>query len=331
MKKNLLILMTLFTVVIGYSQTTFTDANFIEYEVINNFTPYTVQVKSYDLINGGTAVNIPTTVIYNSITYAVTGIGESAFDNKAITNVYIPSGVTFIGNYAFRSTLLTEVTMPDTVMQIGLLSFIDNSQLTNVTLSSNLSLIPTAAFQGCAITNVTIPNSVTNIGANAFRNNQLTSITIPANVVIVNSGAFYGNPLTSVTSVKTTAPSVTYDPTNDSFSSNRSGINLIIPIGSTTSYNVYGWFGFASVTESTLSASGFEVDNDIKVITTPEAIKIVASNSVRFQNYTIYNISGAKVAIGSQSEIATSSFASGIYILKLDFDKGTVSKKVAIN
>ncbi|WP_456438348.1 T9SS type A sorting domain-containing protein [Psychroserpens sp.] len=42
-------------------------------------------------------------------------------------------------------------------------------------------------------------------------------------------------------------------------------------------------------------------------------------------------MTGAKIASGNESEIATSSFSKGIYILKLDFYEGTVVKRIVIN
>ena len=49
------------------------------------------------------------------------------------------------------------------------------------------------------------------------------------------------------------------------------------------------------------------------------------------ENYSVYSITGVKVATGKETEIATSTFTSGIYILILDFDKAIVVKKVAIH
>lgn len=337
-KKQLLFLTALFMVAIGYSQTTFTD-NFITYEVINSQPPYTVQATGYDFSNGGATVNIPSSVTYNSITYSVTVIGDYAFQGNTstgaqITSVSIPSTVTFIGSSAFAYNLLTSVIIPDSVVQIGNLSFIDN-QLTSVTLSNSLISVPTGAFQGNSITSVTIPDSVTSIQTNAFHNNQLTTITIPDSVILIDQRGFTGNPLTTVTCIGTTPANVVYgvpNPTTDSISYNRSIIDLIIPPGTTTAYLNAGWLGFNTVTEDAgLSTSDFELEHNIKIITADDFIKISSSGSVRMKNYTLYTISGQELNAGEESEISTSSYAKGIYILKLNFDKGTVIKKVLIN
>jgi hypothetical protein len=329
MKKPLLTLIALCISILGYSQT-FTNSDFITYTVTST-TLATVKVTSYDITSGGSSVNIPQTVLHNSITYNVTAVGDSAFKDVAITSVIIPSSIISIENDAFRNTSLTNVTIPNSVTQMGVLCFLGNSQLTNLTLSNNLSQIPTASFSDCAITNVVIPNSVTNIGVNAFKNNQLTNITIPDNVVIISNGAFYGNPLTNVTSVKSTPPAATKDLVNDSFSSNRSNITLTIPVGSTSAYNVNSWSGFASVIEAVLSTSNFEIKNDIKVISTEDNITISYSNNVNFQKYSLFNLSGVKVITGKEKKFNTNTFASGIYILNIEFDKGILSKKVIID
>jgi hypothetical protein len=42
-------------------------------------------------------------------------------------------------------------------------------------------------------------------------------------------------------------------------------------------------------------------------------------------------MSGAQVLTGTITEINTTSLTNGIYILKLDFDKGSTVKKIATN
>lgn len=80
-----------------------------------------------------------------------------------------------------------------------------------------------------------------------------------------------------------------------------------------------------------LANPSFELDNAVKIITIDNGIEVVTDNSIRLQNYTIYSMTGSKVTIGNESEIPTGFLSSGIYILKLDFDKGIVVKKVLVN
>ena len=327
MKKTLLILTTLFVSVIGYSQT-FTD-NYIDYDIISNAPTYIVQITGYDYTNGGPSVNIPATVTYNSTNYNVTVIGDQAFKDASLTSVTIPNGVTFIGYNSFNGNMLSSVTLPDSVTHIGNLVFFNNYQLTSVVLSENLSYIPLGAFQGCNLSSIIIPESVTSIQSNAFINNQLTSVTLPSNISVISARAFRGNPFTSITTLDATPTSVTRDMLDDSFSLNRGSIDLIVPQGALSAYTAnYNWGGFNSVTEdASLSTSDFELTNNIKIITKSDRVEIISSNSTELKHYEVYSISGAKVKSGKAYSISTEALSNGIYILKLTFNNGEVTKK----
>ena len=91
------------------------------------------------------------------------------------------------------------------------------------------------------------------------------------------------------------------------------------------------WTGFSPVTQDALSVYDFELANDIKIILTTNGLEVLASNSVQLQRYSVYSISGAKVKTGRESIITTNTLSHGIYVLKLEFDKGIVTKKVLID
>ena len=274
----------------------------------------TVKVTDYEATNG-TAVTIQASITVPNVTvFNVTEIGQSAFYNKG----------------------LTSVTIPDSITDIGISAFEINS-LTNVSIPNNVTVIGTTAFATNSIANLSIGNNVEIIGIGAFVDNDLTDITIPSNVNNIGLLAFGNNPLLAdVTSLATVPPTITTG-TNDTFIFDRSNTALHIPAGTMDAYVTNpsagsDWSGFNPVTEDAgLSTSDFELAYAVKVFTTTDAIKIMTSNTIRLENYTIYSITGAKVATGTENEIATASFASGIYVLKLDFDKGTVTKKIVVN
>lgn len=327
--------------------------DFITYE-ITSIAASTVEAIDYDMV-GGAIVNIPEIVTFNTIAYGVISIGEDAFKENQLTSIVIPDSVTSLGINAFASNNLVSVVIPNTVtnvadgaFQINQLTsvtisesitsinafvFSDN-QLTTVIIPSNITSIGTGAFQYNALTAITIPDNVITIFNIAFLGNQLTTVTIPANVLNIGNEAFMENPLTTVTSVSITPPTITTGGANDSFSENRGSIDLIIPVGTTGVYVTDAgalWTDFKSVTEDgTLSNAIIEFDNEVVVISSSELLKVISPSNIQLQNYILYSISGAKIATGTETEITTSFLASGVYILKLDFDKGTVVKRVLV-
>ncbi|HAP28787.1 MAG TPA: cell surface protein [Porphyromonadaceae bacterium] len=147
---------------------------------------------------------IPSKVIYDSKTYDVTAIGDSAFqDFYDLTSVTIPNSVTAIGASAFESCYsLTSVTIPNSVTTIGESAFYGCSDLTSVTIPNSVTTIGAFAFSEChSLTSITIPNSVTTIGALAFCYcDSLTSVTISNSVTTIEEATFSNcDHLTSVT------------------------------------------------------------------------------------------------------------------------------------
>ena len=118
----------------------------------------------------------------------------------------------------------------------------------------------------------------------------------------------------------------------DTFAVNRSNIHLHIPPGTTAAYVTNAgalWTGFNQVTEDALGTSNFELENELKVITTSNELEISYSNNIALETYTIYSITGAKIKEGSENNIAIDDMSNGVYILKLNFDKGIAVRKFA--
>ena len=206
-----------------------------------------------------TTANIPSSVKYAYVTYSVTRIGESTFENcTGLTSVTIPNSVTYIGNRAFHGCSgLTSMTIPNSVTYIGLWAFTGCSGLTSpvynahefaymptsfsgaYTIPNGIKTIASCAFAYCTgLTSVTISNSVKSIGVCAFYYcTSLTSVTIGNSVTSIGDGAFeYCSGLTSVT-----IPNSVTSIGNDAFSG-CSGLTSVTIKAETPPTLVVGWY-----------------------------------------------------------------------------------------
>ncbi|WP_298758069.1 leucine-rich repeat domain-containing protein [uncultured Psychroserpens sp.] len=314
-----------------------------------------VTVTNYNTA-GGTVVNIPETVTSACTTFTVTDIGDFSLDNINLTSLALPDSLVNIGENAFAFNDLLSITIPDSVVMIGDGAFAQNNNMTSVTIGSSVAIIGEYAFRFNSINNLVIPdnvlsieslafnsNSITNldlgngvqtIGDNAFRFNGLQTVTIPASVTSIGDGAFFLPLLTDVYTEGIVPPTITTSNTSaDSFFADRSTIHLHIPAGTLGAYVTDPgalWTGFNPVTEDALSIDEYELTNHVKIINTENVLKVIASNSLQLNNYEVYTLTGAKITTGNTLNISTETWTNGIYILKLDFDRGTVTKKVVV-
>lgn len=296
--------------------------DYITYQVIS-VANSTVRAFDYNTA-GGTVVDIPAIIPNGLITYTVTEIGNYAFasnntnDPNNLTSVTLPNTITYIGVSAFSINNITTLTIPDSVINIDDGAFANSQNLTNLVLGNNLTTIGDFSFRFCPLNDITIPASVTNIGVVAF-------------------GGFGGtDAITNVYCQGMVPPTISTSsvPNSDTFNQARSSIHLHIPAGTMGAYVTDPgalWTGFNPVTEDALSVDEFDLATSVKVVTATHAVKIISDYSLQLQDYTMYSISGIEIVTGKESTISTSTFASGIYILKLNFDRGAVVRKIIIN
>lgn len=179
----------------------------------DNVTFSEYEVNSQGIItkyNGtDTSVMIPSKI--NGV--AVTGLGDSCFENSAVQSIYIPAGITSIGDSCFKNSKIKIVSFPSTVTYIGAHAFENCTYLSNVTFLSSTEkvTIGTAAFQNCpslttihlpavkladtvfgnctALTSVTLADGSESIGSYCFTNcKALSSVNIPESVKAENMG-----------------------------------------------------------------------------------------------------------------------------------------------
>lgn len=183
------------------------QAGDLYYNITSSSAPYFVEVtyKSPRSNYSNATLTIPAQVENNGITYAVTGIGNSAFLNaKSLISVSIPSSVINIGGKSFSGTPLykDESNWTDGVLYIDNCLIEAKSTISgSYTIKEGTRVIAGSAFGTCAsLTAVDIPNSVVSIGSGAFNScSALTSITIPNSVTCISDYTF--NECTSLSSL----------------------------------------------------------------------------------------------------------------------------------
>ena len=129
-------------------------------------------------VESDTVVVIPSKI--NGV--PVETIGNTAFQNSAVTSVTIPDSVTAIYSGAFvNCPQLTNISIPNSVTYIGFSAFSSCTSLKSITLPSSLNSISETLFFGCSqLTTIHIPVSVTSIGNNAFADcPSLMTVTYP--------------------------------------------------------------------------------------------------------------------------------------------------------
>ena len=176
--------------------------------VLDNHSSY-VQPYSGEVI-------IPSSVSFLDVTYNVTTIGDSAFEDCNVTSVVLSEGITTIEKDAFKNCgVLTNLTIPESLSIIGgdafegtpflrkmsdgviyighvLYSYKGNMPKdTEITVKDGIVSISDHAFYSYSnLVSVTIPGSVTHIGSSAFWNCGLTSVNLSEGLEFIGDEAF---------------------------------------------------------------------------------------------------------------------------------------------
>ncbi len=200
---------------------------------------------------------IPESVDYDGNTYAVTGIGDDAFEYSTIKTVSIPETITKIGSYAFSDCSIEEVVIPNTVTSLGWDAFEYCASLKSAVIGDGVTTLDTYTFSNAkALETVVLGKSITKIAMSAFYNCiSLKEITIPEAVTSIGSNSFgLCTALEAVTSLNPTPPSCS----SNSFASvDTDNCVLYVPTGCVEDYAADQYWGaFANILEVDSSTTG---------------------------------------------------------------------------
>ncbi|EKT4510739.1 leucine-rich repeat domain-containing protein [Flavobacterium psychrophilum] len=328
MKKLLFLILIPF---LGIAQT-FT-ANRIKYTVTSSTAPFTVKVARNANFTG--AAEIPETVAYNSENYAVTAIGESAFEHcNNLTSVTIPNSATTIGKDSFVGCSgLISVTIPNSVTDIENAAFFGCIGLTSVTIPNSVTVIRRGIFAGCSgLISVTIPNSVTAIENFAFFGCfGLTSVTIPNSVTAIEERAFAECSSLRTVNCHITSPLVINK--NVFHNVTQSNCALNVPTGTQAVYQAAAvWKDFSPISGSLLSNHSFAIESNLKIYPNPvsEILNIALQEGLQLEKVNFYNTLGQLIKTTNHSEINVSSFAKGNYFVEVITNQGKATKTIII-
>jgi len=287
---------------------------------------------------------------------------------SGLTTVTIPNSVTTMGNSVFYGcTGLNLVEIGDSVVSMGDAVFINCTDLTAInvninnknfssdngvlfnkdktilvrypagkqgtyTIPNSVDSVLMDAFGSCAgLASITIPHSVTSIGRAAFSACYgLTSLTIPVSVTSIGDWAFsYCWNLTDVYVFWTTSSSIIYSD-KMFYAGGGPNVRLHIPQGTLSIYQATPvWQDFLLVDDITdvkqIQSTSMKIyPNPVK-----EELEI-DSGELQINSVEIVDLSGKMIYKFNNSinKINVSELSQGFYFVKIETDKGVITKKI---
>jgi uncharacterized repeat protein (TIGR02543 family) len=207
--------------------------------------------------------SLPTTVDLGGTTYAVTTVGQEAFESSNITSLVLPDSITSVGPYAFEDDYqLTSASLPDSLVDIGDFAFLYTS-IEDIVIPDSVTNVGQYSFYNdeertAPLNSITLGDSVQTIGEEAFlaygwdaNAPTVTTLTIPASVTSVGYAAFYYLPLTDVyfEGAAPTVDSYAFSYYNPTMHYKKQFGSAIVDGG----YTSPTWYGYNTYSELTLS------------------------------------------------------------------------------
>ena len=268
---------------------------------------------------------------------SLTSIQSEAFQNcTGLKKLVLPNSLTLLDQYTFRyCRLLEEITFGNSLTTIGAWAFEECNKLNNITIPNSVTIIDDQAFSGCTnLSNLKLSSSLIKLGYGAFQYCQaLTSISIPATVVTIEARVFdhsgiktiYSYPVSPVASI----------PFNEMFQEfDKNNCTLYVPIGSKTAYQTaYEWKDFKNIIEMPTAVPTLNSEK-IKIYLNPvtESFSILRIEGTC--NISIYNLNGKAMLckqVQPNENISISNFPTGLYVVRIITNDGTIVQKVLKN
>jgi len=298
------------------------------------------------------SLTIPNTVIY---------IGDNAFlACTGLTELHLGSSVDTIGAAAFYGCkgLVGSLTIPNSVRVIetaafygctgfeGALTFGDGltriengafykcSGFSSLNLSDAVTSIGACAFWGCTglSGSLTIPNSVTMIEPNAFRNCSgfTGTLTLGSALVSIGGETFRNcSGFTEVISLATAPPTFSFEDVFEGFNCTT----LTVPCGCIAAYENSEWHDyFTTIIDDCNSLP--ELDEQMTTVYPNPTSGVLTIEAENMEGISVYNMLGEKLfespSSGDVFEYDFSSYEVGIYLVRIQTEKGMVTKRIVV-
>ena len=139
-----------------------------------------------------TSIDVPETIVNDSIEYKVVAIANEAFMRSKLTEIHLPQTLKAVGAYAFCDCPLSEIIFPDSIMKIGECAFFNCSLLKKARIPDRHVIVETAAFSGTRLDSIIIRNSIEYGFAVYSLTKETKGITIEPGVKEIPGGMFMG-------------------------------------------------------------------------------------------------------------------------------------------
>ncbi len=296
-----------------------------------------------------------------TIPNTVTSIGENAFlACSGLTELHLGSALDTIGPAAFYGCkgFTGSLTIPNSVRAIEIAAFygctgftgaltignglkrVENAAFykcngfTSLDLGDAVASIATSAFWGCTgfSGSLTIPNSVTIVEPNAFRNCSGFTGTLTLGMALDSiGGETFRNcsGFTEVVSLATVPPVFTFEDVFAGFSCTK----LTVPCGCVSAYENSEWHDYFTTIVDDCSKVP-EFDEQMASVYPNPTNGTLCIEAENIEAIGIFNLLGEKLyeasTMGNRLEYDFGPQGPGVYIVRIQTDKGTAAKRVVV-